>query len=53
MINLSPDCKQTQIAQPLKVQEAQNMKGVRHEMHLSMSGLKHLKQVRNEEHKST
>ena len=53
MINLSPDCKKTQIAKATKAREKQGMKATRHEMHKSMLDLKYLKQVRDEEHRST
>ena len=41
------------IAQAWKAQEVQDMKATRHKMHMSMLGLKHLKQGRDEEHKRT
>ena len=48
MINLSPSCKKL-ITQAPKAKELENMKTKRHEMHMGMLGLKHLKQVRDEE----
>ena len=42
----------TQIAQAPNAQEPQDMKATRHEMHMSMLGLKHLKQLRDDEQKS-
>ena len=41
------------IAKAKKTQEKQGMKATRHEMHKNMLGLKQLKQVRDEEQKST
>ena len=45
--------KKTQIAKAPKAQEIQVLKAKRHGMHMSMLDLKHLKQVRDEEHRST
>ena len=41
------------LAQTPKAQEPQDMKATRHDMHMSVLGLKLLKQVRDEEQKST
>ena len=48
MINLIPSFKKL-ITQAPKAQELENMKIKRHEMHMGMLGLKHLKQLRDEE----
>ena len=48
MIYLSPSYKKL-ITQALKAQELENMKIKRYEMHMGMLGLKHLKQLRDEE----
>ena len=48
MINLSAGCKKLQISQTTKAQDSQAKKAMRHEMHMSMLGLKHLKQVSDE-----
>ena len=56
MINLSPTLILTvksQITQAPKAQESQDMKPTRHGMHMIMLSLKHLKQVSDEEQKST
>ena len=49
MINLSPGCNSSST----KTQEAQDIKAIRNEMPMSLLDLKHLKQVRDQEYKST
>ena len=51
MNNVSPCCKKIKIAQAPKAQEPQDIKATRHETHMSMLDLKHLKQVKDEEQK--